>query len=158
MTALKTALFILFVPGTVTIVIPLGLVLPGDKARLDPGLFSVLAIPLWLGGFLVLAWCALDFVRKGRGTPAPLEPPKELVIGGLYRYVRNPMYFGVLLVVLGHTLWFGSPWLAAYALLLWFIFHVFVMGYEEPHLRKTFGATYIAYCQSVPRWIPRLKH
>jgi protein-S-isoprenylcysteine O-methyltransferase Ste14 len=77
------------------------------------------------------------------------------VIDSLYRYTRNPMYVGVLLAVTGHVLWFGSPWLTGYALLLWLIIHVFVTTYEEPHLRKTFGRAYQQYCQKVPRWFFR---
>jgi protein-S-isoprenylcysteine O-methyltransferase Ste14 len=156
MTALKTALFIFFVPGTVIIAIPLGIILPGDRALIDPGLLRWLAIPLWLGGSAVLLWCAVDFVRQGRGTPAPVEAPKALVVGGLYRYVRNPMYVGVLAATAGHVFWFGSLRIAGYVLALWLIFHLFVSVYEEPHLRKTFGAAYERYCKSVPRWIPKL--
>src|SRR5262245_50913188 len=140
MTALKTALFIFFVPGSVIIAIPLWIILPGERALLDPGLLRWLAIPMWLGGGSVLLWCAADFVRKGRGTPAPVEPPKELVVEGLYRYVRNPMYVGVLTATAGHAFWFGSLRLAGYVLALWLIFHLFVTLYEEPHLRQTFGA------------------
>ncbi len=83
MTALKTALFILFVPGSVAIAIPLWIILPGDSTLVETGLLRWLAVPLWLAGGAVLLWCAVDFVRKGRGTPAPVEPPKELVVGGL---------------------------------------------------------------------------
>jgi protein-S-isoprenylcysteine O-methyltransferase Ste14 len=157
MTALKikTALFILFVPGSVLVAVPLWLILPGEPARFDPGPLRWLAVPLWITGVLVLCWCAVDFVRKGHGTPAPLEPPKELVAEGLYRYVRNPMYVGVLLTAAGHAVWFGSLYLAVYALVLWLAFHIFVLAYEEPHLRQTFGAAYEDYSRRVPRWIPK---
>lgn len=156
MTALKTVLFILLVPGSVLVAIPLWWILPADLLRFDPGLLRWLALPLWLLGLVVLCWCAADFVRKGHGTPAPLEPPRELVIGGLYRFTRNPMYVGVLLTAAGHPFWFGSYGLAGYVLFLGLVFHFFVLVYEEPHLRKTFGAAYEQYCGSVPRWIPRL--
>lgn len=155
MTAVKTALFIFFVPGTVVLAVPLWIILPGDRALLNPGPLRWLATPLWLAGGAVLLWCAVDFVRKG-GTPAPVEPPTELVVGGLYRYVRNPMYIGVLAATAGHVFWFGSLQVAGYVLALWLVFHLFVTVYEEPHLRKTFGAAYERYCQTVPRWIPKL--
>ena len=154
MTALKAALFIFFVPGTVLVVIPIGGILPTDPARIEPGMLRWLAIPFWVAGLAVLCWCAVQFVRQGHGTPAPVDPPKELVAAGLYRYVRNPMYVGVLLTAAGHPLWFGSVRLAGYVLLLWLVFQIFVVLYEEPHLLKTFGASYREYCQSVPRWIP----
>jgi len=156
MTGIKTALFILFVPGTVLVVIPLYWILPADPARVDPGPLRWLALPFWVAGVAILCWCAVDFVRKGHGTPAPIEPPKELVAGGLYRFVRNPMYVGVLLTAVGHSFWFGSFWLAGYALFLWLVFHGFVTFYEEPHLHKTFGTTYEQYCKAVPRWMPNI--
>ena len=157
MTGLKTVLFLVLVPGSVMIVIPIWLIRPGDPVSVDPGFLRWLAPLLWLAGAGILCWCAWEFVHKGHGTPAPTEPPRELVGSGLYRYVRNPMYVGVLLTTAGHPFWFGSSRLAGYAILLWLIFHIFVVFYEEPQLRKTFGATYERYCQRVPRWIPKLR-
>ena len=87
----------------------------------------------------------------------PTDPPKELVITGFYRYVRNPIYGGVLLIFLGHFLWLGYLSLLLYAVLSFFGVHLFIVGYEEPTLKKKFGAAYEEYLQSVPRWIPRLK-
>jgi protein-S-isoprenylcysteine O-methyltransferase Ste14 len=157
MNALKTALFILAVPGSVMIVIPINLILPLEKNAIYLGVFAWLAFVLWVSGLAILLWCAVDFVRKGRGTPAPADAPKHLVVGGLYRFARNPMYIGVLLFSFGNAIWFGSPLLAGYAAILWIIFHIFVLLYEEPHLRKIFEAEYREYCQSVPRWIPRFR-
>lgn len=95
------------------------------------------------------------FVRRGRGTLVPTAPTQELVISGLYRFVRNPMYVGVLAVVLGEALLFGSPWLLSWAALLAIVFHLFVVAYEEPTLRRAYGEEYDRFCAQVPRWIPR---
>jgi len=97
-------------------------------------------------------------VARGHGTPAPIDPPKELVVSGLYRYVRNPMYVGVLLILLGHFLWFKTAWMIAYAAFAFLVVHTFVTLYEEPTLKNKFGAAYERYLQKVPRWIPRLRH
>ena len=155
MTALKSIIFFILAPGTVAGFIPLGLLLNGS--HIQTGFLSYLAIPLWLVGLAMLVWCFWDFVQKGKGTPAPIEPPKELVVSGLYNYVRNPMYVGVLLVIIGHFLWFGFWNLLIYALLVFLAFSAFVIFYEEPNLKQRFGSTYEAYLKRVPRWIPKIK-
>jgi protein-S-isoprenylcysteine O-methyltransferase Ste14 len=101
-------------------------------------------------------WCFWDFLVKGRGTPAPIDPPKELVVAGLYNYVRNPMYVGVLVIIIGHFLWFKTVWMVVHAVVVFLAFHSFVTLYEEPHLRKTFGMAYESYAKKVPRWIPHV--
>lgn len=156
MTALKSLLFLIFVPGSVAVYIPLFLLQRG--IRVETGIFSYIAYPLWIGGTIILLWCFWDFLAKGRGTPAPIDPPKELVATGLYRLVRNPMYDGVMLVILGHFLWFGNWSLSIYAVIVFAAFHLFVTLYEEPHLRKTFGKAYEDYCKRVPRWIPAINN
>ncbi|RIK31112.1 MAG: isoprenylcysteine carboxyl methyltransferase [Anaerolineae bacterium] len=155
MTALKSILFFILAPGTVAGFIPLALLRKGSQV--ETGFLSYLAFPLWLIGFAMLVWCFWDFVQKGKGTPAPIEPPKELVVSGLYNHVRNPMYVGVTSILIGHFLWFGFWNLLIYAAVIVLAFHSFVTLYEEPNLRQRFGAAYEAYCQRVPRWIPRLK-
>ena len=102
-------------------------------------------------------WCAWDFAFAGEGTPAPIDPPKMLVWQGLYRIVRNPIYVGVLLVLLGEAILFESQMLLAYVPVVWLWLHLFTVYYEEPTLRKKFGDVYEQYCAAVPRWIPRLK-
>jgi len=99
----------------------------------------------------------LDFAQKGKGTPAPVDPPKELVISGLYRYVRNPMYVSVLLIIVGHFLWFGYWNLLVYAGFFLVVAHLFVTLYEEPNLGKRFGSSYENYLKEVPRWLPRFR-
>jgi protein-S-isoprenylcysteine O-methyltransferase Ste14 len=95
------------------------------------------------------------FALEGRGTPAPIAPTETLVVSGLYRYVRNPMYIAVLSLVLGQALLFGSAPLVAYALILWLLFHLFVVFYEEPTLALRYGASYERFRASVNRWLPR---
>lgn len=157
MTAFKTAIFILLVPGFLLGVVPPFVVQAAGGPALAPGAARWLAVPLWLAGAVVMAWCARDFVVRGRGTPLPLDPPEELVVSGLYRYLRNPMYAAALLVQAGTVVWYGSLAQAVYWLFLFTGFTLFIRSYEEPHLRKTFGAAYEAYCRAVPRWLPRLK-
>ncbi len=96
------------------------------------------------------------FAVQGLGTPAPVFPTRHLVVTGLYRYVRNPMYVAVLSAILGQALLFADLRLLEYAALVWLLFHLFVLVYEEPTLRASFGAEYELFCAEVPRWIPRL--
>ena len=107
-------------------------------------------------GVLLLVDSFARFAIKGLGTPAPVFPPKHLVVSGLYRHVRNPMYVGVVSAILGQALMFASTTLAIYGAFMWLGFHLFVLGYEEPTLRETFGAEYDTFRKNVPRWIPRL--
>ncbi len=153
MTALKSLFFLIFVPGLFVGCVPLVFLLAGP--RIETGLLAWLAFPLWLIGGVTILWCFWDFLVKGHGTPAPIDPPKELVASGPYRFVRNPMYVGALLTLFGHFLWFGYWALLGYAVFFFVAFHLFVIGYEEPTLRKKFSAAYEAYLQNVPRWIPR---
>ncbi len=151
MSVLKTLVFTVLVPGTVAVVIPRYLLGVGAHAAIPFGLIGVLPIALGAACYLRCAW---DFASAGRGTPAPIDPPKVLVVRGLYRVVRNPMYVGVLLILLGESVLFASATLLGYALLAWVVVHLFVVFYEEPTLRKKFGASYEDYCKTVPRWIP----
>ena len=96
------------------------------------------------------------FALQGLGTPAPIAPTQKLVVTGLYRYVRNPIYVGVAAVIFGQAILFGDWRLLWYAALLWLSFHVFVLVYEEPTLKQTFGAQYEDFRANVPRWVPRL--
>ena len=107
-------------------------------------------------GVLVLLDCFLRFALKGLGTPAPVFPTRHLVVTGLYRYVRNPMYVAVLAVILGQSLVLGNLRVLGYGALVALGFHLFVLAYEEPTLRKKYGEEYRAFCTNVPRWIPRL--
>jgi protein-S-isoprenylcysteine O-methyltransferase Ste14 len=155
---LGTLLFVALVPATVIGWIPWWL----TRWQLGPPLLGVEATR-WLGIALLGAGTPLflaflaRFVFEGRGTPAPVAPTRHLVVGGAFRHVRNPGYVGVLALVFGQALLFGSAALGAYAALLALGFHLFVLGYEEPALRRQFGAEYERYCREVPRWLPRLR-
>ena len=151
----RTFLFTLIVPGTVTVLVPYGIVRSEDAATLPLGVLRIVGAQLMVLGAWVYLRCAWDFAVVGRGTPAPLDPPRELVARGLYRYVRNPMYLGVLSVVVGEALFFESVRLLQYAAVLAAGFHLFVVLYEEPALRRQFGESYGRYLETVPRWTPR---
>ena len=155
MTAFKSLLFLILAPGMVAGYIPLGLLRRGPQ--IEMGVLGWLALPPWLIGITILLWSFWNFLAQGRGTPAPIDPPKELVATGFYRYTRNPMYVGVLLVIAGHFLWFGFWNVLIYAAVIFTAFNTFIAYYEEPTLRKKFGAAYEDYCRQVPRWFPRFK-
>lgn len=112
--------------------------------------------PFALGAAIYL-WCAFwAFALVGKGTPAPIDPPRKLVVHGLYRWVRNPMYIGVLLMLAGEAVVFlEREVFVPYTLAIAVGFMLFVLLYEEPALRSKFGAEYDDYCRRVPRWIPR---
>jgi protein-S-isoprenylcysteine O-methyltransferase Ste14 len=153
MTALKSLLFLVVAPGMVAGYIPLAFLRSGPQ--IETRVFAYLAFPLWLIGSIILLWSFWNFLIQGRGTPAPIDPPKVLVATGFYRYVRNPMYVGVLAMIIGHFLWFGYWNLLIYALVVFVGFNTFVTYYEEPTLKRKFGVAYEEYLKRVPRWIPR---
>ena len=155
MTALKSLLFLIVAPGMVAGYIPPALLRKGPQ--IETGFLAYLAFPLWIIGGVILLWSFWNFLVEGRGTPAPIDPPKELVAVGFYRYVRNPMYVGVLLILIGHFLWFGFWLLLAYTVLAFIATHLFVTLYEEPTLKRKFGAGYEEYLKKVPRWIPKFR-
>jgi protein-S-isoprenylcysteine O-methyltransferase Ste14 len=109
-----------------------------------------------VGGVGVVTAEFVRFVREGGGSPAPIAPTERLVTGGLYRYVRNPMYVGVVSAIVGQGVVLSSPIVLGYAGIVFLTVATFVQVYEEPTLSSTYGAEYSAYCRRVPRWIPRL--
>ena len=152
---LRTALFAILVPGTELVLIPLGVVRLGVGPRLELGAARYAGLVPILAGLAVILRCFADFVRRGRGTPAVYDPPRELVVAGLYRHVRNPQYVGVVLAAVGEALLTGMAALFAYAALLAVGYHLFVRYYEEPTLGRLFGEPYARYREAVPRWLPR---
>jgi protein-S-isoprenylcysteine O-methyltransferase Ste14 len=147
------------------------LIAPGCAAGLGPWLitrwhfqspwfgfapFRAVGVALMVVGTPMVLDSFARFALHGFGTPAPIAPPTRLVITGLYRYVRNPMYVGVEIVVLGEALLFGAVALLIYGAVLFAGFSAFVLLYEEPKLRTTFGEDYVRFCRNVPRWIPRI--
>lgn len=111
-------------------------------------------LPLMLGAAIYF-WCLWDFAISGRGTPAPIAAPKHLVVRGLYRYIRNPMYVGVLLVIIGWAMFLQSREVLVYGAVIGIGFHCFVVLIEEPLLKSKFGEAYEGYCKEVGRWLPR---
>lgn len=107
-------------------------------------------------GGIVALWCILTFASRGGGTPAPFDPPRQLVMGGPYRFVRNPMYIGAALALNGAALLYGSWALVGYSGAFLLVTHALILGFEEPALRRTFGQEYEAYCGRVKRWWPKV--
>ncbi len=157
MIAVKTLIWsvIVLVHGTVTALVPYLLLFANIQlVPVELGVFRWLGLLSIIGGVLLVLWSVWNLTFVGKGTPAPFAPPKEFVVKGLYRFVRNPMYAGDVLVLFGESLLFESAVLLVYALLMLCVFHLFVVLYEEPTLKRQFGESYEEYCNSVPRWIP----
>lgn len=153
MLLLRSIFYTILLPGAAITVLPYLIDSPFQKL---PGwnLFSIFGVSLAVLGFCIVIWCVWDFFSKGKGTLAFIDPPKFLIKRGLYRFVRNPMYLGVLIAIAGEAVFSLSAPLAVYALLFWLGAHLFVTKYEEPKLLKLFGDTYAAYNMTTPRWIP----
>jgi len=151
--ALRSLVVVVLIPGTVAVFVPLQILqAAGGSAwpRLDAT--SVPAVVLVLFGFSILLLCVWEFFVHGKGTLAPFDPPKHLVVGNLYRFTRNPMYNGVLAALVGEAWLFRSTALLEYAATVFVMFHVFVVAYEEPALASQFGESYRVYRGAVPRW------
>ena len=146
--------FLLLAPGVVAGVVPW--LLTGWESNDWPLLLRVLGALLIAGGVGVLLHAFVRFVVEGLGTPAPVAPTEQLVVGGLYRHVRNPMYVAVAATIIGQALLLGRPVLLAYAALFMAVVAAFVHLYEEPTLMSRYGEEYAAYRRAVPAWLPRL--
>lgn len=156
MLLVRTLVFTILALGSVTVGIPCLLLFPVEQLLYAMESFRLIGmLPVALGAVFYL-WCAWDFAFTGKGTPAPIDPPKVLVLRGLYRSVRNPMYLGITLILVGEAIVCESLPLLAYAILVWSLFHLFVVYYEEPALKRRFGAACEAYRRAVLRWIPRV--
>ena len=155
---LGSAIFLVVAPGIVAGYVPwricrwhVGAPLLGISS------FRVLGVLLVAAGLPVLLDSFARFALQGLGTPAPIFPTRHLVVSGLFRYVRNPMYVAVVMLILGQGLIFSSVQVLEYGIAVWVAFYFFVLIYEEPTLRKTFGREYEEFCANVPRWAPRLR-
>jgi protein-S-isoprenylcysteine O-methyltransferase Ste14 len=154
---LGSALFFVVAPAMVAGLIPWLIThwefwppfLAVEATRLAGVAFIIAGVPGLLDSFA-------RFALEGLGTPAPIAPTRNLVVSGLYRYVRNPMYVAVVAVILGQAVLFADWRLLGYGALIWLAFHIFVLAYEEPTLRQSYGAEYESYRANVPRWLPRL--
>ncbi len=154
--AIVSALATLIVPGGAVVLVPV-LVLRQTGSLPVPKLGPLEFGSMVLGiiGVGMVVWVSYAFVAFGRGTPVPIQPPREFVAAGLYQFVRNPMYLGALLVLFSEAVLFRSPWLLLYTGLLWLALHTFTVLWEEPQLERRFGQTYRDYKGSTPRWFPR---
>ena len=146
-------MFLVVVPGTVAGLVPWWLT--GWDRRAHWPVLDVLGWTLIAAGVVVLLHAFARFVLEGVGTPAPVAPTKNLVVGGLYRYVRNPMYLAVGATIVGQALVLGQPVLVVYAAIFAVLVVAFVLGYEEPTLGRQFGDEYERYRRAVPAWWPR---
>jgi len=142
-------------PGTVTVLIPYWLISSGAVGSGKDQPLRYAGLALMAIGAAGLLWCIWDFFASGRGTISPIDPPKHLVVRGLYRYVRNPMYVAVVTMLLGEAVFFMSKSVLIEAAIFFVLANLFVMLYEEPTLRRKFGDSYANYTQTVGRWIPK---
>jgi protein-S-isoprenylcysteine O-methyltransferase Ste14 len=153
--ALRSLLWTILLPGFFAGYVPwryFGLGLVGPDVFSPASLLGLLAIAV---GTVLLAACIVEFARSGRGTLSPVDPPRRLVVRGLYRYVRNPMYLSVTTIVLGEALVTRSLALGLYWAIWFLAANLFVIGYEEPTLRRQFGGSYDEYTTHVGRWLPK---
>jgi protein-S-isoprenylcysteine O-methyltransferase Ste14 len=154
MPLLRSLIYAVLFVGTLAVLIPGWIV--GARGT-DLGAAALARWPsllLLVPGALLCAWCVWDFSGAGRGTPAPFDPPRRLVVRGPYRFVRNPMYIGFLLVLVGEAALTASAGLLAYSTVVALALHVFVVSYEERALLRRFGESYQRYCHHVRRWLP----
>ena len=156
--AIGSAIFFLAAPGMVAFVIPFLLAQGQAEGApvVDSPWLRYAGLALGIAGTAALVECFARFALVGRGTPAPIAPTERLVVTGLYRHVRNPMYVAVVTIIVAQALWFASPVILAYAAIMWAVFTAFVMGYEEPALAREYGEHYERYRANVGRWIPRI--
>jgi protein-S-isoprenylcysteine O-methyltransferase Ste14 len=151
--AARSIFFVILLPGTVAGYVPFQLLRSAGQLRWPAlSLSACLAALTALAGAMVLLASVWEFFDAGHGTLAPIDPPRQLVVSGLYRFTRNPMYNGVVAVLLGQAWFFSSLLLLEYAATVLVCFHLFVVLYEEPSLESRFGESYLSYRKAVPRW------
>lgn len=155
--ALRSLLWTILLPGVVAGYVPWRYfgVSVAHVEWSDP--LDLLGLAVLAGGILLLGACIFEFARSGRGTLSPVDPPRQLVVQGLYRYVRNPMYLAVTMILLGEASIMHSRDLVLYWAMFFVAANLFVIAYEEPYLRSRFGVSYETYTRQVGRWIPRLR-
>ena len=147
----------MLLPGVVAGFVPWRFFGIAEAVHAPASPLKVLGMSVTLVGVALLVVCIWEFARSGRGTLSPADPPRELVVRGLYRYVRNPMYLSVSVTLLGEALFAGSRSLVIYWAIWFAVVNLFVMGYEEPELKRRFGDGYRGYAERVGRWLPRLR-
>ncbi|HEV8038827.1 MAG TPA: isoprenylcysteine carboxylmethyltransferase family protein [Bryobacteraceae bacterium] len=152
-----SALFFVLAPCTVAGLVPWWI----SRWQMEPpflglSLLRIVGMVSILAGFPVLLDSFARFALEGLGTPAPVFPTRHLIVTGWYRYVRNPMYVAVVSSIVGQALLLGDVHVLEYGAAVWLVAHLFVLAYEEPKMRSTFGEEYREFCANVPRWFPRL--
>ena len=155
MLLLRSIFFTFLQPGTVTVLIPYWLISSSGAGFSRDQPLRYAGLPLMAIGAAGLLWCIWNFFAAGRGTISPIDPPRHLVVRGLYRYVRNPMYVAVVTILIGEAIFFLSVPVLIEAGIFFILANLFVRFYEEPALRRKFGESYEEYLQTVGRWIPR---
>lgn len=147
---LRALIAFLALPGVIALAVPL---IVGIRELRNSGEFVAIGLLPICAGFVLLLWCVCDFYVAGKGTLAPWSPPRNLVVVGLYRYSRNPMYVAVTMMLVGWALCFWSPTLAIYTCFVMLAFHLRVVFSEEPWLARTHGSAWEEYKSRVPRWL-----
>jgi protein-S-isoprenylcysteine O-methyltransferase Ste14 len=152
---LITIMGTILVPCILHCLFPFLILLSASELALPSiGLLQVSSFIVASVGLCMVVWVSVNFVTRGKGTAVPMLPPTRFVAVGLYRYVRNPMYIGLLLVIAAEAMFFRSIWLLIYGTCVWIAVHSYVVLVEEPGLQRRFGADYKAYLRSTPRWLP----
>lgn len=150
----RNLFFTIVQPGIVAILIPYWLSGKTINTILEPlfAWYHYLGLMIFVIGLVLMLICIISFGIRGRGTLSPADPTKKLVISGLYRFSRNPMYIGVMMMLIGESIYFRSYVLGAYALLIFIAFNIFIVLFEEPYLKDKFGSEYNEYVKKVRRW------
>lgn len=149
---IRNFIFTILQPGIVAGLVPY-LISGKPDLKLQWGVNQYMAVILFTAGFLMMLKCIIDFAVKGKGTLSPLDPTKKLVASGLYKYSRNPMYLGVILILIGEALFFESTSLLIYVIAVFIAFNLFILLHEEPRLKRDFGNEYEDYKKKVRRWL-----
>ncbi len=152
---LRNLFFTILQPGIVAGLVPYWLL--GSNTRMmqvqDFRFYHYSGLTIFVTGFIIMLHCIINFAVKGTGTLSPADPTKRLVVTGLYKYSRNPMYIGVIMILIGEAIFFQSRELWIYSGFVFIAFNIFILVHEEPRLRKVFGEEYNAYCRKVRRWL-----
>lgn len=152
---IRNLFFTILQPGLVAGLIPLWIIGFNINSIFDSTwqLYHYIAAIVFLIGLVIMLWCIINFAIKGKGTLSPADPTKKLVVHGLYKLSRNPMYVGVILILIGEVLFFLSVELGIYAIFVFIAFNIFILFVEEPRLKRDFGEEYIQYCKKTRRWL-----
>lgn len=155
---LRAIFYTITIPGIAALLLPYQILLwTGFSNYPEASSLQTFKLIIWFLFICMLLYCIWGFAFYGKGTLAPIDPPKELVVHGLYRYTRNPMYVAVMGILLSEAWFFGSLGILIYAVIAFILFNLFVVYYEEPKLLEQFGDSFKEYQRKVPRWLIRLK-